>query len=76
MPGDQVADRAVGANPEAAGRERVGELIAEPAQHLELEVAILAAGQPVVGDRVRHRAQVVRGDRDPDGRSGVEQPAR
>ena len=60
----------------SAGRQRVLELVAEAAQDLELEVAIVAAGQPVDGDRVRDRAQVVRGDGDADRGAGVEQPAR
>ena len=39
MPGDEVADRAVGAHAQAAGRERVAEVVAEAAQDLELDVA-------------------------------------
>ena len=43
MPATRSPDRAVGPHPEAARGERVLELVAEPSQHLELEVAILAA---------------------------------
>ena len=61
--GHEVADRAVGAHAQALGGDRRLQRVAEPAQDLHLEVAVGAAGQPVVGDRVRDRAQVVRGDR-------------
>ena len=46
------------------GGERVRELVAEAAQDLQLEVAVVASGQAVVGDRVGDRAQVVGGDGD------------
>ena len=72
----EVPDRAVGAHAQAQRRDRGLQRIAEPAQDLELEVGVRAAGEPVVGDRVRDRAQVVRGDRDPDLRPRVQEPAR
>ena len=43
--GDEVADRAVGADPEAAGGQRVLKLVAQAAEYLQLEIAVLAAGQ-------------------------------
>ena len=59
MPGDEVADRAVGAHAQPARGERVLEVVAEAAQDLELEVAVVAAERAVGGDGVRDRAQVV-----------------
>ena len=73
MPADQVADRAVGAHPQLLGAQRLGEVVAEAAQHLELEVRVAAAGKAVVGDRVSDRAQVVRADLHPHERPRVEQ---
>ena len=52
------------------------ERVAQPAQDLQLQVGAVAAGQLVVGDRVRDRAQVVAGDRHAQRGTGVEQPAR
>ena len=51
------------------------ELVAEAAQDLELELGVRAAGDPVAGDRVGDRAQVVRGDGHPQRRAGGEQLA-
>ena len=62
---DEVADRAVGAHAQALLGDRLLQRVAEPAQDLQLEVGVVAAGDPVVGDRVRDGADVVRGDRDP-----------
>jgi hypothetical protein len=39
--------------------------IAEAAEHLQLDVRVLAARQAVVGQGVGHRPEVVRGDRQP-----------
>ena len=39
----ELADRAVGAHAQARRRERVAEVVAQAAQHLQLEVAVLAA---------------------------------
>ena len=71
-PRDQVAHRAVGAHAALPLRERVREVVAQAAQHLDLEVA----SSPGVGDRVRDRAQVVRRDRHAHERARVEQPPR
>ncbi|MBW3660683.1 MAG: hydrogenase expression/formation protein HypE [Gemmatimonadetes bacterium] len=60
------ADRALEALRETPGCGQaavIGEVVAEPAQHLELEVAVLAPELARGGHRVRDRAQVVRGDR-------------
>ena len=54
MPGHEVADRAVRAHAQAHAGERRLEVVAEPAQDLELEVVV--AGDR---DRVRERAHVV-----------------
>ena len=62
--------------PVPAGRERVLEIVAEASQHLQLEVGVGEAQRAVGGDRVAHRAQVVRGDGQPQtgaGRPGLEQ---
>ena len=59
MPGDEVADRAVGAHAQARGGQRVLQVVAEAAQHLQLEVAVVAAERRLYGDRVGDRAQVV-----------------
>ena len=65
-PGHDVADRAVDRTRKPARRRRC-EVVAEPAQHLELEVAVLAAGSALPRHRVRDGAQVVRRDRRPHG---------
>src|SRR5919198_2245402 len=62
--GDEVADRAVGADAQAPGSERVLEVVAEAAEHLDLDVCVLAADGAVGGDGVGDRAQVVAGDGD------------
>ena len=41
--GHQLADRAVGAHAQPARGERLAEVVAEAAQHLQLEVAVVAA---------------------------------
>src|SRR3954470_23054579 len=66
---DEVADRAVGADAEALGRERVLEVVAEAAEDLELEVAVRGAGRAVGGDGVGDGAQVVRRDGDAERRA-------
>ena len=61
--GHEVADRAVGAHAQALGGDRLLQRVAEAAQDLQLDVGVVAAREPVVGDRVGDRAQVVRRDR-------------
>ena len=76
--GHEVADRAVGAHAQARAGDRLLERVAEAAQDLQLEVLVLAAGEPVVGDRVGDRAQVVARDGHAQAaarRARVEQPA-
>ncbi len=58
------------------GGHRLLQRVAEAAQHLQLEVGVLAAGEAVVGDRVGDGAQVVRADGQPHRPARVEQPAR
>ena len=50
--GHEVADGAIRANAQALGGDRGLQRVAQPAQDLQLEVAVAAAGEPVVGDRV------------------------
>ncbi len=73
---DEVADRAVGAHALTMRGECLLQVVPEAPQHLELDVLRRAAEQPVDGDRMRHGAQVVRGDRDPDARARLEQYGR
>ena len=40
MPGDEVADRAVGAHAQALGGDRLLQRVAEAAQDLQLEVRV------------------------------------
>ena len=73
--GDEVADRAVGADAEALGGERVLEVVAEAAQDLELEVAVGGARRAVVRDGVGDGAQVVGGDGDAEARGRARRAA-
>jgi hypothetical protein len=54
---------------------RLLEVVAQAPEHLDLDVAVVAAHGPAGGERVRDRAQVVARDGDADRRPRREQAA-
>ena len=78
MPGDEVADRAVRAHAQAAARRARAARSSPSPRSTWSSTSLSARAERAVGrDRVRDRAQVVRGDRDADGAGrAVEQLAR